>query len=106
METLKCLYARLRLRINEAKSAVARPEGRKFLGYRFWNQGETVRRRVPPQALGTMKGRVRQITSRTGGRSRTSVAKERRGYLVGWREYYSLAETPSVFRDIDTWIRH
>ena len=106
METLKRLYARLRLRINEAKRAVARPEGRKFLGYSFWNQGETVRRRVAPQALGAMKERVRHMTSRNGGRSHTTMAQELRGYLVGWRASYRLAETPSVFRDIDTWVRH
>jgi len=106
METRKRLYARLRLRINEAKSAVARPEGRKFLGYSFWNQGETVRRRVAPQALGAMKERVRHMPSRNGGRSHTTMAQELCGYLVGWREYYRLAETPSVFRDIDTWVRH
>jgi len=107
MRTLRRRYAKLRLRVNEAKSAVARPWGRKFLGYSFWvTKGGEVRRRVAPQALGAMKERVRLITSRNGGRSLTSVIGELRGYLLGWKEYFHRAETPSVFRDLDAWIHH
>jgi RNA-directed DNA polymerase len=105
METLRRLYANLRLRINEAKSAVARPHERKFLGYSFYIQRGTIRRRVAPQALAKMKERVRQITGRTGGRSLKSVATELRGYLTGWREYFRLAETQATFRGLDGWIR-
>ena len=53
-----------------------------------------------------MKGRVRQITSRTGGRSLPRVIEELRGYLVGWKEYFRLSDTPKVFREVDEWIRH
>jgi len=107
METLKGLYAGLRLRLNEAKSAVARPWDRKFLGYSFWvAPGKVVKRRVAPKALETMKERVRQTTNRNGGRSLESVFKELRGYLVGWRGYFRLADTPKVFRELDEWIRH
>ncbi len=66
METLKHLYARLRLRINEAKSAVARPWDRKFLGYSFWvAPGRKVKRRVAPKALEAMKQRLRELTAAT-----------------------------------------
>jgi group II intron reverse transcriptase/maturase len=107
MEALKGLYAGLRLRLNEAKSAVARPWDRKFLGYSFWvAPGKVVKRRVAPKALETMKERIRQITARSGGRSLESVFKELRGYLVGWKEYFRLADTPRVFRELDEWIRH
>jgi group II intron reverse transcriptase/maturase len=103
METLRRLYARLRLRINEAKSAVARPWDRKFLGYSFWvAPGRVVKRRVAPKALAAMKERVREIT---GGRSMDRVIGELRGYLTGWREYFRLADTPGVFSDLDKWIR-
>src|SRR5213594_2568430 len=74
MRTLRRLYAKLRLRVNEAKSAVARPWGRKFLGYSFWvAKGGEVRRRVARQALETMKDRVRVITGRNRGRSLEQV---------------------------------
>jgi group II intron reverse transcriptase/maturase len=107
LETLKGLYAGLRLRINEAKSAVARPWSRKFLSYSFWvAPGKVVKRRVAPKALETMKERVRQITDRNGGRSLESVFKELRGYLVGWKAYFQLADTPGVFKELDEWIRH
>ncbi|MBI5481422.1 MAG: group II intron reverse transcriptase/maturase [Deltaproteobacteria bacterium] len=107
MQTLRRLYARLRLRINEAKSAVARPWERKFLGYSFWvAAGGVVRRRVAPKALEAMKDRVRNIASRNGGRSMKAVFAELRNYLEGWKQYFQLAETPRVFRDIDKWIRH
>ena len=107
MQALRRLYARLRLRVNEAKSAVARPWDRKFLGYSFWvAKGGEVKRRVAPQALGAMKERVRSITRRNGGRSIVSVVTELRGYLTGWKEYFRLAETPGVLRDLDGWVLH
>ncbi len=107
MQALRRLYAKLRLRVNEAKSAVARPWGRKFLGYRFWvAKGGEVKRGVARQALETMKDRVRVITGRNRGRSLEQVSQDLRGYLVGWREYYRLADTPSVFGDLDKWVRH
>ena len=107
MQTLRRLYARLRLRVNEAKSAVARPWGRKFLGYSFWvAQGRKVKRRVAPKALEAMKERVREITSRNGGRSMDRVIAELRSYLTGWKQYFWLADTPRILGDLNEWIRH
>jgi group II intron reverse transcriptase/maturase len=107
MTTLKRLYARLRLQVNESKSAVARVWERAFLGYSFWvAAGRVTRYRVAPAALADMKARVRAITSRKAGRSIESVTQDLRRYLVGWKNYFRLAETPHVFRDIDKWIRH
>ena len=107
METLKGLYARLKLKINEAKSAVARPWGRKFLGYSYWvAKGKTVKRRIAPKALEKMKHRVREITRRRGGRSLNTVFAELRVYLTGWKAYFRFAQTPRVFSDLDEWIRH
>lgn len=106
MATLKRLFARLRLQVNESKSAVARAWTRKFLGYSFWvAPGRAVRPRVAPAALAEMKARVRVITSRTGGRSMESVVAELRSYLTGWKLYFQLAETPSIFQDLDKWLR-
>jgi hypothetical protein len=106
MATLKRLFARLRLQVNEAKSTVARAWERKFLGYSFWvAPGRVVRPRVAPAALAEMKARVRLITSRTGGRNMTTVAAELRSYLTGWKLYFQLAETPRIFRDLDEWLR-
>ena len=107
MQALRRLYARLRLRINEAKSAVAKPWDRKFLGYSFWvAKGREIKRRVAPKALEAMKERVRQITRRSGGRSLTAVVAELRSYLVGWKQYFRLADTPRILNELDEWIRH
>jgi group II intron reverse transcriptase/maturase len=106
MEALKSLYAGLRLKVNESKSAVARVWGRKFLGYSFWvAKGGEVKMRVAPKALKKMKYRVRKITSRSGGKSLKMVIRELRSYLPGWKEYFRLVDTPTQFRALDGWIR-
>jgi len=107
MQTLRRLYARLRLRINEAKSAVDRPWNRTFLGYSFWvAKGRAVKRKVASNALDAMKTRVRAMTTRNGGRSLEAVFAELRSYLPGWKAYFRLADTPSIFHGLDQWIRH
>jgi hypothetical protein len=108
MQALRRLFAELRLRVNEAKSAVARPWDRKFLGYTFWvskAKGAAVKRRIADKTLETTKDRVRQITSRTRGRSLVSVIAELRSYLTGWKEYFRLTEMPTALRKLDEWIR-
>jgi hypothetical protein len=105
--TLERQYAKLHLRINEAKSAVAHPHKRQFLGYSFWYaRGGVVKRKVGQKALGAMKERVRRITRRNGGRSMKTVTKELGTYLRGWKEYFRLAETPRILLGLDEWIRH
>jgi len=99
------LYAQLKLTVNPAKSAVAPANDRSFLGYSFWYaKGSVVKRRVAPTALETMKERIREITSRNGGRSVIQVAAELRSYLLGWKAYFRLADTPGVFADVDQWL--
>ncbi|MBU1932254.1 group II intron reverse transcriptase/maturase, partial [Patescibacteria group bacterium] len=107
MGLLRQLYGRLRLSVNESKSAVDRAWNRKILGYSFWiAPGRAVKRRVAHKALAAMKERVRRITKRTRGRSIEQVARELRSYLVGWKAYFRLADTPRIFRELDEWIRH
>jgi group II intron reverse transcriptase/maturase len=106
MSLLRRLYARLRLRINEDKSAIDVAWNRKLLGYDFWVAGgQTVKRGVASKALHAMKDRVRETTRRNGGRSLERVVAELRSYLVGWKNYFRLADTPGVFRELDEWIR-
>lgn len=107
MEALVGLYAKLRLRINTDKSAVAKVWDRAFLGFSYWvAPGRVIKRRVAPESLTRMKDRVRQITRRTGGRSLAQVAAELRSYLLGWKPYFQLADTPGVFADVDKWLHH
>jgi len=106
LAALRQMYAKLRLRVNEDKSAVARVWDRKFLGYSFWvAPGRKVELRVAAKALVEFKQRIRQITSRNGGRSLEHVTREVRTYMRGWKQYFSLARTPGIFRSLDQWIR-
>jgi len=107
MELLCRLYGDLRLRINETKSAVARVWDRKFLGFSFWvAPGKTIRIRVADKALGAMKERVRRLTRRICGQNLGKVAQDLRSYLLGWKAYFRLADTPKIFGELDEWIRH
>jgi RNA-directed DNA polymerase len=98
------LAKRLKLKVNKAKSAVAKPNVRKFLGFCFTG-GMQPRRRIAPQAISRLKGRVRELTQRTRGASPEQIVAELSRYLVGWRGYFGFCETPSVLRALDQWIR-
>ena len=107
MALLRRLYAKLQLTINEAKSAVASVFGRKFLGYSLWlARGQEIKRRVADKPLATFKQRVRQLTRRSGGRSMQQVVDGLRPYLLGWKAYFGLAQTPGVWRALDQGLRH
>lgn len=98
------LSRRLKLRINKAKSAVARPSERKFLGFSF-TTGREPKRRIAPQALARFEARVRELTRRTKGASLAQIIEELSRYLIGWRGYFGFCETQSVLRALDGWIR-
>jgi RNA-directed DNA polymerase len=98
------LEKRLKLKVNKAKSAVARPSARKFLGFSFMG-GTKPRRRIAPQGLARFKAKVRELTRRTRGRSLRQIVKELSVYLIGWRGYFGFCQTPSVLRELDEWIR-
>jgi len=107
MELLRKLYAGLKLQINEAKSAVGSAFGRKFLGYSLWvAAGKEVKCKVAKKPLQDFKARIRQLTSRSGGRSMEQVVEKLRPYLLGWKAYFALAQTPQVWRKLDKWVRH
>ena len=96
------LSHRLKLSVNEAKSAVARPWHRSFLGFTIsWR----VNRRVSPKAVKALKQRVRAITRRTRGRSLEQIISELRQYLTGWKRYYGIAQVRSMLRELDSWIK-
>jgi RNA-directed DNA polymerase len=107
MALLRKLYTGLKLQINEAKSAVASALGRKFLGYELWlAKGLEVKCAVAYKALDNFKARIRQLTRRSGGRGMEQVVEKLRPYLLGWKAYFGLAQTPKVWRELDEWLRH
>src|SRR2546430_4702682 len=98
------LEKRLKLKVNKAKSAVAKPSVRKFLGFSYTG-GREPRRRIAPQAIARFKARVRELTRRMRGRSLAQIVKELSVYLIGWRGYFGLCQTPSVLRALEEWTR-
>ena len=97
------LTKKLRLKVNEAKSAVARPEERQFLGFSLSNDGSE--RRIAPKALVRFKKRVRDLTSRRRGVSLSKLIEELASYMIGWRSYFSFCQTPRVLSNLDASIR-
>jgi RNA-directed DNA polymerase len=95
---------KLKLKVNERKSAVAQPWERKFLGFSF-TSNPTPKRRIAPQAVLRFKERVRELTRRTRGISIERMAKELTQYLRGWVGYFGKCETPSVLRSLEEWVR-
>jgi RNA-directed DNA polymerase len=97
------LSQKLRLKVNETKSAVARPEERKFLGFSISNDGSE--RRIAPKALDKFQARIRVITRRTRGISLQQLLEDLTPYLMGWRGYFGFCQTPRVLMNLEAWIR-
>lgn len=97
------LTEKLKLKVNESKSAVDRPWNRKFLGFSF-TVGKMPKRRIAPKALTRFKERIRELTSRTSGVSLERMIENLSRYLQGWRGYFGNCETPSVLKALDSWL--
>jgi RNA-directed DNA polymerase len=95
---------RLKLKVNETKSAVARPQERKFLGFSF-TAGPEIKRAIAPKALTRFKDRIREITRQAKGISIETTVKRLATYMVGWRGYFGFCETPEVLIGLVRWVR-
>ena len=95
---------KLKLKVNETKSAVARPQERKFLGFSF-TAGPEVKRVIAPKALDRFKRRIREITRRAKGVSIETTMEELAPYMRGWRSYFGFCETPRVLVHLTCWVR-
>jgi len=104
MSITRILTDRMKLRVNEEKSAVARPWERKFLGFSFTWESKP-RRRISPRAIIRFKNRIRELTSRTCAKSLEAVVDRLKPYILGWRGYFGFCETRSVLLTLDEWIR-
>jgi len=101
----RLLTTKLRLKINETKSAVGRPQERKFLGFSFTGGRQPGRRKISPQAKRRFEERIRELTRRKRGRKLDDIVEELNRYLTGWRGYFGFCETPNVLKELDGWIR-
>lgn len=107
MVYLRKLYMGLKLQINEAKSAVASVFGRKFMGFALRvAKGREVTCKVAEKPLRNFKARIWRLARRSGGCSMAQVVEKLRPYLLGWKAYFGMAQTPGVWRELDEWLRH
>jgi RNA-directed DNA polymerase len=105
MESItRFITQKLKLKVNEAKSAVARPQERRFLGFSFTADPE-VKRVIAPKALDQFKQRIREITGRAKGVSMETTIEELAPYMRGWRGYFGFCETPEVLVSLTGWVR-
>lgn len=95
---------KLKLKVNQDKSAVDKPSKRKLLGYSFTNE-EKPRLRISPKSLKLFKERIREITRRSKSKSLRTMVKELMGQVRGWIGYYRYCQTPTVLIRLDSWIR-
>jgi len=95
---------RLKLKVNQTKSAVAQPGQRKFLGFSFTGEREP-RRRIAPKAIVRFQKRIRKLTRRTRGISLAQMVHQITTYLRGWLGYFGDCQTPSVLQDLEMWLR-
>src|SRR5450432_2336847 len=105
MESISRFIAqKLKLKVNEAKSAVARPQERKFLGFSF-TAGPDIKRTIAPKSLDRFKQRIRDITRRAEGVSIKATMEELARYMLGWRGYFGFCETPEELIALTRWVR-
>src|SRR3981189_3431421 len=105
MESIsRFITQKLKLKVNEAKSAVARPQERKFLGFSF-SAGPDIKRTIAPKSLERFKRRIREITRRARGVSIKTTVEELATYMRGWRGYFGFCETPEVLVALTRWVR-
>src|SRR6476646_1839139 len=94
----------LKLKVNEAKSAVARPQERKFLGFSF-TAGPDIKRTIAPKSLERFKRRIREVTRRAKGVNIKTTMEELVPYMRGWCGYFGFCETPEVLVALTRWVR-
>src|SRR5205807_7938212 len=105
MESIsRFITQKLKLKVNEAKSAVARPQERKFLGFSF-TAGPDIKRMIAPKDLERFKQRIQDITRRAKGVSMKMTMEELAPYMRGWRSYFGFCETPEVLVHLTRWVR-
>jgi RNA-directed DNA polymerase len=99
------LEKRLKLKVNEQKSAVDRPWNRRILGFTLTRGRHQYRRTVSAKAIGAFKDKVRRLTQRTRGYSLNQIIDELRPALLGWRAYFGHSEVISPLVELDKWVR-
>jgi group II intron reverse transcriptase/maturase len=104
--TVRYLTKKLKLKVNQQKSAVDNPWKRKFLGYTFTERKGPNRIAVHGSRIKRLKDKVREVTKKMKGSKLTeSIRKQLMPITRGWANYFSLAGGRTIFENLDGWIR-
>ena len=95
----------LKLRVNREKSKVDRPWKLKYLGYTFYSKKGEMGIRVHPNSIKKLKEKLKSITGRSNAMSMEMRAFKIKQTIVGWIEYFKLADMKSVLKELDEWLR-
>lgn len=99
------LEQRLKLKVNAEKSAVSLPTKRKFLGYSFYYGKGGIKFRVHNKSYERLKKKIKDITNRNVSMNFNHRIKKLNEIIVGWVNYFKLADMKSKLEDLDQWIR-
>ncbi|OGN72039.1 MAG: hypothetical protein A2X25_12890 [Chloroflexi bacterium GWB2_49_20] len=106
MESVKeFLEKKLNLKVNPKKSKVERAWRVKFLGYSFHKRNGETMLRIANRTKERFMEKIRHLTKRTRSGKLEDIVKSVNQYVIGWIGYYRLATTPSVYKELDEWIR-
>lgn len=101
----KFLERKLKLKVNRKKSKVDRAQRVKFLGFSFYKRKGKVLIRVARESLARLREKLRWLTRRTRSGKLEEVIREINRLIMGWIGYFQIADTPSVFDEMDRWLR-
>lgn len=99
------LEGKLKLKVNTEKSAVSSPTKRKFLGYSFYYSKDGIKLRVHDKSYKRLKEKIRKITNRNVSMNFNYRIKKLNEIIVGWINYFKLADMKSKLIELDGWIR-
>ena len=106
MESMKAfLEKKLKLKVNPKKSKVDRASRVKYLGFSFFKRNGEILIRIANRSKERFVEKLRRLTKRTRSGKLEDIIQEINQYTMGWISYYRLANTPSVFEDLDRWTR-
>jgi len=95
----------LKLKVNETKSAVDRPWKLKFLGFSFYHKKGEIGIRVHPKPVKKLRKKLKEITGRSKAKSMDERMTELNDVIIGWVNYFRLADMKSLAKQLDEWLR-
>lgn len=103
----KFIEEKLKLKVNRDKTKVGKATQMKYLGFSFYiASGRKVRIRVHPKSIKKMKDKIREITKRSNGHGYERMKRELKEFIIGWVNYFKIADMKSLLQRTDEWLRH